>query len=158
MAFIGQQFFDDHFGLIWLEALGTALAVIRDFSVDVDQTHTVWPALIGLFRYAIHRIHKHWQRELQFADTPGCEDGPLLNGLRLTVKFAFQPFGVGLGDVYQEKLNSVLVRHVQVFQGPGLGAERRSRVAAEDQTDRLLTLERRERDQFAADLSDTLTV
>lgn len=155
---MGQQFFDDRFGLFWLEALGTAPAVIRDFSVDVNHTHTIWPALIGLFRNAVHRIHKHRQREPQFVDTPGCEDGPLLNVLRLTVKFTFQPLGMGLRDVYQKELNSVLVRHVQVFHGPGLGPERRSRVAAEDQTDRLLTPKRRERNQFAADLSDTLTV
>jgi len=65
---------------------------------------------------------------------------------------------MGLGDVHQEKLNFVLVRHVQVFHGPGLGPKRRSGITAEDKTDRFFAAKRRKADQFTADYSNALTV
>ncbi len=46
------------------------------------------------------------------------------------------------GNVHQEKLNFVLVRHVQVFHGPGLGPKRRSGITAEDKTDRFFAAKR----------------
>ncbi len=79
---MGQELLDNSLSLFGLEALGTALAVIGDFPVDINHTYTIRPASIGLLCNAVHSIDKNGQRKFQFADALGGENSPVADVLR----------------------------------------------------------------------------
>ena len=130
---------------------GARPALPGDVAVFADQIKAVGKTRVGFVGGVVHVIDQTRDRKVQIVDAGVSHLKALeevrrifdvtnarVNRHRPTVR------GVGFLQVDDEELNFILVLSIQLFEGTSLGPERRSGVAAEDESDRPLALERAE--------------
>ncbi len=136
-----------------LEAPGAALGTNRDLALLVDNENTIGPGVVGFAGGVVEVVHQTRQLDVELGHT--------LRRDRFTVAKRFGRVdclfildgngprtvgGVGLLDVDDVELGRTCILRAEIVQGANLAPKRRSRIAAEDEHNRLLALEGRQLD------------
>lgn len=138
----------------WVEAEGTGFAFIDDAALLIDEVEAVGPAGVSLLGRVIEVIEDGRELDAEFADAgvgdfaalvevagAGEDDTVFDIALRLP-----DVAGMRLEDVDGEEADAIAVVVVELVEGRNLPPVGRSGVAAEDEDDGLLRVERRELD------------
>jgi hypothetical protein len=136
---------------VGLEAERAGPAFVRDSSLPVDQIKTIRPAGIRLFRRVAELVedsgefytqlpHARARHERTFLFVFGARKNDLLFDVALHLP---DVAGMGLCDVHDEECYAVSILLIQLVESGSLPSKRRSGVAAEDEHDWLLLVQRR---------------
>jgi hypothetical protein len=141
--------------VVGLEAERAGLAFVGDFSLPVDQIKAVGPSSVGLLGGVAELIkdggklytefpHAGSGNKRAFLLIPRTGENDLLFDVALHLP---DVAGVRFGDVDDQEGDAALVLLVELVEGGSLPSEGGSGVAAEDEHDRVLLVQRRELDR-----------
>lgn len=130
---------------LWMKSEWSRFAFVHNAPIRFDQIKAVRPSCVRSLHTVIEAVNQGWEFDSQFPHARASDGGTFRFVARTPEKYLIVnialhlPYvgGMGFQDVHSIKIDLALILLGQLVQGGNLPPKGRSRIAAEDQNDRL---------------------